>query len=62
MGKHVVGKMKQIQVGERFDMDKLFKVALSEEERGSCSTFHELRGIEEGLGANVDKLRGKIVQ
>ena len=42
--------------------DTRFKVALTEEERGASSTFRELRGIEEGLKFQGEKLRGLTVR
>ena len=42
--------------------DTRFKMALREDERKTSSTFRELRGIEEGLRLQGEKLRGKTVR
>ena len=47
---------------EQVCWDTRFKVSLSEKEKGSSSTFRELRAIEEGLRAHGKSLMGKIVR
>ena len=38
------------------DVDSLFKATLLEEERVKSSTYRDLRGIEEGLKSNSERL------
>ena len=47
---------------EQVCWDTRFKVLLSEKEKGSSSTFRELRAIEEGLRAHGRSLMGKTVR
>ena len=42
--------------------DSVFQVNLSEEEMLRSSTFRELRGVEEGIKALADKIRGGSVR
>ena len=42
--------------------DTCFKVSLTEREKGSSSTYRELRAIEEGLRAHGRSLMGKTVR
>ena len=51
----------RIEDGE-VSWDTRFKVALTEDERRMTSTFRELRGIEEGLKSQGEKLRGMTVR
>ena len=51
----------QIEDGE-VSWDTRFKVALTEEERNASSTYRELRGIEEGLKSQGERLRGMTVR
>ena len=51
----------QIEDGE-VSWDTRFKIALREEEKKTSSTYRELRGIEEGLRSQGEKLRGMTVR
>ena len=51
----------RIEDGE-VSWDKRFKIALREDERKTSSTYRELRGIEEGLKSQGEKLRGTTVR
>ena len=48
--------------GEKVAWDMVFKAVLTEEERKKSSTFRELRGFEEGILANGERLQGKVVR
>ena len=47
---------------EQVCWDTRFKVSLTEGEKGSSSTYRELRDIEECLRANGRNLKGKTVR
>ena len=51
----------RIEDGE-VSWDTRFKIALREDERKTSSTYRELRGIEEGLRSQGEKLRGMKVR
>ena len=48
--------------GGNVSWDTRFKISLTENEKGTSSTFRELRAIEEGLAANGELLSGKVVR
>ena len=48
--------------GVKLYMNTMLKPILLKEERGKSSNFCELRGIEDGLLANREILRSKVVR